>query len=66
MPMFSTTRRAFMQGALGGSPLLSQAGGSGQTRGAVASRFPGVAYQNYPRCLPDYLRALALAARQKR
>jgi dienelactone hydrolase len=28
--------------------------------------FPGVAYRNYPQCLPDYLRDLASAAREKR
>ena len=30
------------------------------------SRFPGVSYRDYPRCLPDYLRSLAETARQKR
>ena len=66
MPIFSNTRRAFLQGALGGPPLLAQPGGSGKTRDAAAARFPGLAYRNYPRCLPDYLRALAVAAREKR
>src|SRR5690242_6688854 len=30
------------------------------------SRFPGVSYREYPRCLPDYLAGLAEAARAKR
>lgn len=30
------------------------------------ARFPGVAYRDYPACLPDYLRGLAASAREKR
>jgi hypothetical protein len=30
------------------------------------TRFPGLSYRNYPRCLPDYLRRLAAAAVTKR
>jgi dienelactone hydrolase len=40
-----------------GAPLLAA---------AADTRFPGVAYRNYPKCLPDYLRGLAAAAYQKR
>lgn len=64
--MSSNTRRAFLQGALVAPPLLAQRGSSGKTRDAAEPRFPGLAYRNYPRCFPDYLRALALAAREKR
>jgi dienelactone hydrolase len=36
-------------------------------RPAVSQRaFPGVAYRDYPRCLPDYLRELARQAYQRR
>ena len=33
---------------------------------AADTPFPGVAYRNYPRCLPDYLRGLAAAAYARR
>ncbi len=33
---------------------------------AAETQFPGVAYRNYPRCLPDYLRGLAAAAYARR
>jgi len=54
-PSFAT-RRAFLSTAIGASALAAQ----------VAANFPGTAYPNYPRCLPDYLRGLAAAAREKR
>jgi dienelactone hydrolase len=57
--MYFHTRRDLLA-ALAASPLLSR---------AIAQdpvEFPGVAYRDYPRCLPDYLRGLAAAAREKR
>src|SRR5258708_6698512 len=64
--MFSNTRRAFLRGALSASPLLAQAGEAGNGNNSAEAQFPGVAYRNYPRCLPNYLRRLASAAREKR
>jgi dienelactone hydrolase len=64
--MFSNTRRAFLRGALSASPLLAQAGTTGNGNSSTEAQFPGVAYRNYPRCLPNYLRRLASAAREKR
>src|SRR5438132_87880 len=57
--MYFHTRRDVLA-AMAMSPLLSR---------AVAQdpvEFPGVAYRDYPRCLPNYLRGLAAAAREKR
>ena len=54
--MFTPSRRSFLRGALG-VPLLAS---------AAEQTFPGVAYRDYPRCLPDYLRGLASAAYAKR
>lgn len=64
--MFSNTRRTFLQGALSATPLLAHASGTGGGQNEAAAGFPGVAYRNYPRCLPDYLRGLASASREKR
>ncbi|MDQ6676715.1 MAG: acetylxylan esterase [Acidobacteriota bacterium] len=60
------TRRAFLQGAVVAQPLLSQLVNAAPTDESGAERFPGVAYRNYPQCLPDYLRSLAVTARNKR
>ena len=64
--MRSNTRRAFLQGAIGAPPLLAQAGKTRKGDSSAGMHFPGVAYRNYPQCLPDYLRGLASAAREKR
>jgi dienelactone hydrolase len=64
--MFSNTRRAFLRGALSVPPLLAHAATTGSSEIETAPNFPGIAYRNYPRCLPDYLRKLASAAREKR
>jgi dienelactone hydrolase len=49
--MSAMTRRAALLAAV---PAYAQA------------RFPGLSYRDYPRCLPDYLTALAANAREKR
>ena len=54
--MRSSSRRGFLRGVIG-APLLAA---------AADTRYPGVAYRNYPRSLPDYLRGLAAAAYEKR
>jgi dienelactone hydrolase len=64
--MLLPTRRVILRGALGAAPLLSQPGAAATSGKPGAPRFPGVPYRNYPRCLPDYLRALAAEARNKR
>lgn len=64
--MSSNTRRTFLQGALSAPALMAHPGGIGSGQSEAASNFPGVAYRNYPRCLPDYLRKLASAAQEKR
>ena len=71
--MKRNTRRVFMRGAIGAPAILSGMGigmakeaapRSADTSGTT--QFPGVAYRNYPRCLPDYLRTLANASYLKR
>jgi dienelactone hydrolase len=64
--MFWHTRRAFLRGALSAPPLLAQVGKTGIDSDSAKSDFPGVAYTNYSRCLPNYLRGLASAAYEKR
>jgi dienelactone hydrolase len=64
--MASNTRRAFLRGALGAPPLLAQVRKTGRGGNSAEMYFPGVTYRNYPRCLPNYLRGLASAAREKR
>src|SRR5881398_2279069 len=64
--MSSNTRRAFLRGAIAAPPLLAQVGKTGKGDSSAGMQFPGVAYRNYPRCLPNYLRGLASAAREKR
>jgi len=54
--MRSLSRRAWIRAAAG-FPLLAA---------AAEPQFPGVAYRNYSRCLPDYLRGLAAAAYARR
>ena len=71
--MKRNTRRVFMRGAVGAPAILSGMG-IGMAREASPAtadsprqaQFPGVAYRNYPRCLPDYLRTLANASYLKR
>ena len=53
----SLTRRVFLQGAAGAPALFSQ---------TSKGNFPGVVYRNYSQCLPNYLRSLAAAGREKR
>jgi dienelactone hydrolase len=55
-----------LRGAIGAPPLLAQVGKIAKGDSSGGMRFPGVTYRNYPRCLPDYLRGLASAAREKR
>src|SRR5512137_402825 len=55
-------RRQFLMAVPGGIALAQTKGG----RQAAAPGFPGVAYRDYSRCLPDYLRGLAADAYQLR
>ncbi len=71
--MKRNTRRVFMRGAIGAPAILSGVGIGMANEAAPASgsgtkleQFPGLAYRNYPRCLPDYLRSLANASYLKR
>src|SRR5689334_8074380 len=62
------TRRQLLSlsaaGAFLARPAHSQRDTSGGHRGAAS--FPGVAYRDYPRCLPDYLRDLAAESYRRR
>ncbi len=63
--MAGNTRRSFLGGALGAPALLAQAT-RGRAEAGPGQPFPGAAYRQYSRCLPDYLRGLAASARQTR
>ncbi|QOY87287.1 alpha/beta hydrolase family protein [Paludibaculum fermentans] len=63
--MAGNTRRSFLGGALGAPALLAQAN-LGRAEAGSGQPFPGAAYHQYSRCLPDYLRGLAASARRTR
>src|SRR5712692_703048 len=53
------TRRQLLSLSAAGAFLARPAQSQRNSANGNASAFPGVAYRNYPRCLPDYLRDLA-------
>lgn len=69
--MKRNTRRVFMRGAIGAPAILSGIGMANEAAPTSAgvsrpTQFSGVAYRNYPRCLPDYLRGIAAESYSKR